>query len=99
MWDDPGTSVSFLAMQVGLVVRDRFPEQFLRLHAALFAARHDDGVDLRQEGVLRQVLIGHDVDPDAVFDEMATGAPLEATWLHGPSQPRRLNPLTTLSRR
>lgn len=78
VWDDPQISVSFLAMQVGLVVRDRFPEQFLPVHAALFAARHDQGLDLRQEDVLRQVLTRHGVDPDAVFDDVATGAPLEA---------------------
>jgi DSBA-like thioredoxin domain-containing protein len=77
IWDDPGASVSFLAMQVGLVVRDRFPEFFLPVHAALFAARHDEGLDLRQEQVLRQVLARNDVDPDAVFDEVGGGAPLE----------------------
>jgi protein-disulfide isomerase-like protein with CxxC motif len=69
--------VSFLAMQVGLVVRDRFPEGFLRVHAALFAARHDEGLDLRQEDVLRQVLAGNRVDPDAVFEEVASGAARE----------------------
>ena len=77
IWDDPGTSVSFLAMQVGLVVRDRFPERFPAVHAALFAARHDEGLDLRQDHVVRQVLARHDVDPDAVFDEVTSGAPLE----------------------
>ena len=76
IWDDPGDSVSFLAMQVGLVVRDRFPEVFLPVHAALFAARHDDGLDLRQEDVLRQVLVRNDVDPDAVFGEVASGQAL-----------------------
>ncbi len=78
IWDDAGTSVSFLAMQVGLVVRDRFPERFLPVHAALFGARHDEGLDLRDERVLRDVLARHDVDPDAVFDEVAGGGPLHA---------------------
>ena len=77
IWDNPGASVSFLAMQVGLVVRDRYPEHFLPVHAAVFAARHDEGLDLRQEHVLRQVLVRNNVDPDAVFDEVAGGAPLE----------------------
>jgi hypothetical protein len=75
IWDDPGGSVSFLAMQVGLVVRDRFPAQFLAVHAALFAARHDEGLDLRQEDVLRSVLTGHNVDAEAVFAEVASGEP------------------------
>ena len=77
LWDDPGDSVSFLAMQVGLVVRDRFPEQFPDVHLALFAARHDEGLDLRHEQVLRQLLLGQGVDPDAVFDEVAAGTALE----------------------
>lgn len=76
-WDDPGDSVSFLAMQVGVVVRDQFPGQFLAVHAALFAARHDEGLDLRQERVLRRVLDDHDVDADAVFAEVASGGPRE----------------------
>lgn len=75
IWDEPGASVSFLAMQVGLVVRDRFPHQFPAVHAALFAARHDEGLDLREEGVLRAVLTRHDVDPEAVFAEVASGGP------------------------
>lgn len=75
IWDEPGNSVSILAMQVGLVVRDRFPDRFPAVHAALFAARHDDGLDLLQEDVLRSVLAGHDIDPDAVFAEVATGEP------------------------
>ncbi|MGH9277579.1 MAG: protein-disulfide isomerase [Acidimicrobiales bacterium] len=78
LWDEPGTSVSFLAMQVGLVVRDRFPERFLAVHPGLFAARHDEGLDLRDEAVVRQILARNDVDDDAVFDEVATGGPREA---------------------
>ena len=75
IWDDPGDSVSFLAMQVGLVVRDRFPERFPAVHAALFAGRHDEGLDLRREDVLRLILVRNDVDPDAVFGEVAGGEP------------------------
>ena len=77
IWDEPGASVSFLAMQVGLVVRDRFPAQFLAVHAALFAARHDEGLDLRQEDVLRAILARHDIDPDAIFAEVATSGPCQ----------------------
>ena len=77
IWDDPRDSVSFLAMQVGLVVRDRFAERFPAVHVALFAARHDEGLDIANEGVLRRVLDRHGVDADEVFDEVATGAPLQ----------------------
>lgn len=75
IWDEPGRSVSFLAMQVGLAVRDRFPAQFLAVHPALFAARHDEGLDLGDEEVLRGILARHDVEPDAVFAEVASGRP------------------------
>jgi hypothetical protein len=77
IWEEPGSSASFLAMQVGLVVRDRFPEQFLPVHAALFAARHDQRLDVRQEDVLRTVLARHDVDPEAVFAEVKSGGPCQ----------------------
>ena len=76
IWQEPRASVSFLAMQVGIVVRDLFPEHFLPVHAALFAARHDEGLDLRRENVLRFVLVRNGVDADTVFGEVATGAPL-----------------------
>ncbi|MDQ3678975.1 MAG: DsbA family protein [Actinomycetota bacterium] len=74
IWEDPQGSVSFLAMQVGLVVRDRFGGRFPAVHDALFAARHDQGLDIGDEEVLRRVLARHEVDPDAVFAEVATGA-------------------------
>ncbi len=77
IWDDPEGSVSFLAMQVGLVVRDQFPEVFPAVHRALFAARHDEGLDLRQEDVVRRVLASNDVDADVVFSEVASGEPVE----------------------
>ena len=32
-----------LALQAGVVVRDRFPDQFHQVHRDLFAARHDTG--------------------------------------------------------
>ena len=78
IWDDPQDSVSFLAMQVGLVVRDSFPEHFVATHVALFAARHDEGLDLRDEQVLRQVVARQGLDPDRVLAEVATGAALKA---------------------
>jgi hypothetical protein len=77
IWEDQRDSVSFLAMQVGLVVRDQFPERFPGVHIALFAARHDDGRDLRNEDVLREVLVGQGVDPDVVWSDVSTGRPLE----------------------
>ena len=77
IWDDPRDSVSFLAMQVGVAVRDRFPDQFPAVHLAIFAARHDEGADIGSEAVLAKVLADQGVDPELVFEDVATGAPLE----------------------
>src|SRR5688572_17655611 len=40
VWDDPAAAPALVAMQAGIAVRDRFPDQFLAVHAALFRARH-----------------------------------------------------------
>jgi hypothetical protein len=77
VWDEPDKDSGILAMQVGIVVRDRYPDHFLAVHRALFSLRHDDGGDLRDETALRKVLADAAVDPDAVFDEMGQGWPLE----------------------
>ena len=76
-WDSPSAGGSLLAGQVGVVVRDRWPDKFLDAHAALFACRHDSGGDLRDEVVLRHALVGVGLDADQVFAEVAAGWPLE----------------------
>ncbi|PZS21171.1 MAG: protein-disulfide isomerase [Acidimicrobiales bacterium] len=76
-WDDPEKVPDLLALQVGVVVRDRWPDAFREVHLALFAARHDEARDIRQEAVLRQVLDGYGIDPDQVFAEVADGWPLD----------------------
>ena len=69
MWErDPsewGSGV--LSLLYGLAVRDAFPDQFFDAHLALFAARHDHGLKLKDEAVLR----------DAVADEVHSGRPLK----------------------
>jgi len=77
VWDDPAKVSALLAMEVGIVVRDRFPEQFLDVHAALFRARHDEGRDIREGAVLREILAERGVDGDAVFAEIEDGWPRE----------------------
>jgi len=76
VWDDKSKSRSLFAMQAGIAVRDKWPELFPAVHRALFAARHDEGRDIREEGVVRQVLAEVGADADAVFDEIAGGGPL-----------------------
>jgi hypothetical protein len=77
VWDNPGSGRSLLAGQVGVVIRDHFPDQFLAAHQALFSCRHDQGGDLREESVLRAAIESAGVDADEVFAEVAAGWPLE----------------------
>jgi hypothetical protein len=78
VWDAPERASDLMAIETGLVVRDLFPDRFLEVHIALFAARHDDGLDLRHESVLRRVLTDHGVDGDEVFAAIADGWPRQA---------------------
>jgi hypothetical protein len=77
VWDDSSKASALLAMQAGIAVRDRWPEVFPAVHRALFRARHDEGVDIREEEALRKVLTDTGADADAVFEEIAGGGPLK----------------------
>ena len=77
VWEDPAKARDLLAMQAGIVVRDRYPDLFLAVHTALFRARHDEGRDLRREEVVREVLTEAGADADAVLSEIADGWPLD----------------------
>lgn len=76
-FDDPGQRGDLIAIAAGIVVRDRFPEQFLDAHLSLFAIRHDDGDDVRDEAVVRAALTRAGVDADLVFQEIENGWPIE----------------------
>jgi hypothetical protein len=75
-WDNPNVCRSLLAGQVGVAVRDKWPDSFLAVHRALFACRHDQGGDLRDEAVLRNAVKGAGLVPDEVFAEVDAGWPL-----------------------
>jgi predicted DsbA family dithiol-disulfide isomerase len=77
VWDDPSKASALTAMQAGIAVRDRWPEAFPAVQRALFAARHDEGRDIRDEDVIRDVLNANGVDADEVFKEIAGGQPLK----------------------
>ena len=72
-WEDPAHTPDLLSLEAGLAVRDRFPEHFLSVHRSLFAARHDDGGDLRDPEVVRNALARAGADPDAVMAEVEAG--------------------------
>lgn len=79
VWDrpEPNRESGILAFQVGLAVRDRFPDRFLDVHEALFAARHDEGRDLKDPDVLRDVVARCGLDPDEVFALVEDHTPLK----------------------
>jgi len=77
VWDDPGKASHLIAMEAGIVVRDRHPEAFHDVHLGIFRARHDESKDLRDEAEVRRVLADNGVDPDEVMAEIADGWPLE----------------------
>jgi predicted DsbA family dithiol-disulfide isomerase len=75
VWDDPTKTSHLLAIEAGLVVRDRFPDQFFDVHLGLFAARLDESRDLGNESVVRDVLSANGVDADEVLAEVAGEGP------------------------
>jgi 2-hydroxychromene-2-carboxylate isomerase len=77
VWEDPGQSPGLLAMQAALAVRDQQPERFLAVHRALFAARHVEARDLRDQSVVRTVIAEAGADAGAVFAEIDSGVPLD----------------------
>jgi hypothetical protein len=77
VWEDPDRYPGLLATAAGIVVRDQFPTQFLKTHAALFAARHDRSLDLRRRPVLAGVLDESGVDGAAVLAAIDDGWPLQ----------------------
>ncbi|MGH9185636.1 MAG: DsbA family protein, partial [Acidimicrobiales bacterium] len=81
IWETPDEDSGLLALQAGVVVRDRFPDRFPSTHLALFAARHDDSLQLRDEAVVRDVLAANGVDADAVFSDIAAGTALKTVQI------------------
>ena len=75
-WDDPTKADALLALEAGVVVRERMPEHFLDAHLSLFAVRHDDGLDLRDPGVVEDALDRVGADGADVLKEIEAGWPL-----------------------
>ena len=77
VWDEPERYPGLLANLAGVVVRDRYPEQFLTAHRAFFSARHDSALDLRDRDVVIKVLEESGLDSNAVLAEVEDGWPLQ----------------------
>ncbi len=76
VWEKPEQDTGILALQAGVVVRDRFPEQFPATHRALFEARHDEGLHLEDRAVVENVLTAQGVPAGEVFEQIDSGAVL-----------------------
>jgi hypothetical protein len=74
-WDDPAQQPDLVALASGLVVRDRLPERFHAVHRALFNARHEEGGDLRDRGVVADALTRAGVDAEAVLPRSTPDGP------------------------
>ena len=75
IWERPQDDSGLIALQAGVVVRDRWPDRFFDVHLALFALRHDEGKKF-EEGEVRRVLTEHGIDADTVFAAIADGSAL-----------------------
>lgn len=73
IWDDPGQWDDLRALEAALVVREQAPGAFWPAHVALFRARHDHGRDLRDAGVLGEVLGGQGLDAASILAQVGKG--------------------------
>jgi hypothetical protein len=77
VWEDPDKARDLMANSAGILVRDQYPDRFLKAHWNLFAARHDEGIDLREPELLAEVLDRSGVPGEKVVAEVQSGAVLE----------------------
>ncbi len=77
VWDDPLGQPGVLAALAALVVRERDPEHFLDAHITLFAARHDQALDLRDREVVARSLDEVGLDGAGVVNEAVSGWAVE----------------------
>lgn len=75
VWEDPAHDKHLFAMEAALVVRDRMPAQFLKVHRALFDLKHANGGDLRDREQVLQTLRDAGVDADDVARQVEDGWP------------------------
>lgn len=76
VWEEPDRYPGLLANLAGIVVRDRHAEHFLSAHQALFSARHDSALDLRDRDVVMKALEESGLDGRQVLEEVDSGWPL-----------------------
>ena len=77
VWDNPEPASGVLALQYGIAARDTQPEVFPAVHRALFAARHDKGLKIKELDVVLDAVREAGADVDALTAEVESGRPLK----------------------
>jgi predicted DsbA family dithiol-disulfide isomerase len=77
VWDEPDGKSGLLALQWGVAAREHQPEVFAAAHRALFAARHDLGLDIGDPGVVREAVGSAGADVELIAEAVASGTPLK----------------------
>lgn len=68
IWDNPEMTTTLMANEIGYIVSKLAPDQFLDVHVALFALRHDEAKNLKDRDEIAKILVTHGVDSAGVFD-------------------------------
>ncbi len=85
VWDGPAHDGALISLEASVAVRDTSPWHFPAVHAALFAARHVDGIALTTREQVGTILTTCGVDADAIFSVVDSGGPratIAACWKH-----------------
>lgn len=77
MWERPQEGSGLLALQYGIAARDTQPEKFFDVHLALFAARHEKGLRIKELDVVLEACREAGADVDSLTEEVETGRPLK----------------------
>jgi hypothetical protein len=77
IWDRPEEGSGLLALQYGIAARETQPEEFFDVHLALFAARHDKGLKIKDRDVVLAAVRETGADVDALTEEVESGRPLK----------------------
>jgi hypothetical protein len=77
VWEEPASHSGVVAGLAGIIVRERQPERFLDAHLALFGARHDQGVDLRDSEQVARTLDAVGLDGAGIVKEAGAGWAIE----------------------
>jgi hypothetical protein len=75
VWDDPARDADLLSLAVGVSIHDQQSDVFPAAHAALFLARHEQGIRLVDFDEIAKGLDGLDVDLDEVRADVESRRP------------------------